>query len=173
VAVDTNVKSARANIDGSDIKRTERGYFKSARSGGEKNKTRTADYMRSYRLRPYVAKIDRMRAQKPEIRLKNSVARSIQKRLRKGGRRTHGFLGCSISEFKNFIESKFAPGMTWENYGLYFRGGQMTWHLDHIKPITLFDLSKEEQILQCFHYTNYQPMWADENIKKGNKYPCL
>lgn len=57
-----------------------------------------------------------------------------------------------------------ADGMTWENYG--YDG----WHIDHIKPISLFDLTKESEIRAACHYTNLQPLWAEDNMKKGAKY---
>jgi hypothetical protein len=53
--------------------------------------------------------------------------------------------------------------MTWENYG---RKG---WHIDHKKPISCFDLNDQEQLKEACHYTNLQPMWAIENIKKGGR----
>jgi len=53
--------------------------------------------------------------------------------------------------------------MTWSNYG---KG----WHIDHIKPCASFDLSNPEQQKICFHYTNLQPLWAIDNIKKGAKF---
>lgn len=70
-------------------------------------------------------------------------------------------LGCSLSEFKEYISSKFQPGMTWENRG------KDTWHLDHIRPLASFDLTKREDFLQACHYTNYQPLWAKDNVAKG------
>ena len=72
-------------------------------------------------------------------------------------------LGCTIEEFKKYIESKFQSGMTWENYG---KGG---WHLDHIIPVSSFDLSDPAQFRECWHYTNYQPLWAADNLSKGIK----
>jgi hypothetical protein len=72
-------------------------------------------------------------------------------------------LGCSIEDFKIYIESKFESGMSWENYG---RDG---WHIDHIMPCAIFDLSKPDHQKRCFHFSNMQPMWGDENIRKrGN-----
>jgi hypothetical protein len=71
-------------------------------------------------------------------------------------------LGCSIECFRKYIESGFSLGMTWNNYG---RGG---WHLDHIIPLGKFDLTDREQFLIACHYTNYQPMWETENVKKGD-----
>lgn len=70
-------------------------------------------------------------------------------------------LGCSIEEFKTHIEAQFTAWMTWDNYG--------EWHLDHIKPLIKFDLSDPEQFKEACHYTNYQPLWAVQNIRKGGR----
>ena len=70
-------------------------------------------------------------------------------------------LDCSISELKLYIESQFQSGMTWDNYG--------AWHLDHVIPCDAYDLSDPEQQKLCFHYTNLQPLWAEENLMKHNK----
>ena len=70
-------------------------------------------------------------------------------------------LGCSIEEFKKYIESKFQPGMTWRNHT---RRG---WHIDHVRPCKSFDLQKISQQCECFHYTNLQPLWWRENLSKG------
>lgn len=72
-------------------------------------------------------------------------------------------LGCTIQELKTYLESKFEPGMTWDNYG---QGG---WHCDHIKPLSNYDLSNPEVLKQLVHYTNLQPLWAADNIRKSNK----
>ena len=63
--------------------------------------------------------------------------------------------------FKTWIECKFKEGMTWENRSL--------WHIDHIIPCSSFDLTKPEEQAKCFHYTNLQPLWASENLSKGNR----
>jgi hypothetical protein len=73
-------------------------------------------------------------------------------------------LGCTLEELKNHLESSFAEGMTWENHGLY------GWHIDHIKPLTLFDLTNREQFLEAVNYKNLQPLWAIDNLVKNNKY---
>lgn len=73
-------------------------------------------------------------------------------------------LGCSSEELKKYIESKFKDGMTWKN-----RGRKSTdWHIDHIKSLSTFDLTDKEQYLKACHYTNLQPLWARENLKKYN-----
>jgi len=69
-------------------------------------------------------------------------------------------LGCDLDFFRNYIESKFTEGMTLYNYG--------RWHLDHIKPIFL--AKSELEIIQFNHYTNFQPLWAIDNIIKRAKY---
>jgi hypothetical protein len=52
--------------------------------------------------------------------------------------------------------------MSWENHG---RGG---WHIDHIVPCALFDLTRPEQQKSCFNYKNLQPLWEKDNLIKGN-----
>jgi hypothetical protein len=71
-------------------------------------------------------------------------------------------LGCTIEELKQHLESQFGPGMSWENYG--------KWHIDHIIPLSSFDLSKRDELLKACHYTNLQPLWAKDNIKKSNHF---
>jgi hypothetical protein len=72
-------------------------------------------------------------------------------------------LGCTPIELVSYLESKFQEGMTWENYGV--KG----WHIDHIIPLSSFDLSDYEQFKAACHYTNLQPLWAIDNIRKSNK----
>lgn len=83
------------------------------------------------------------------------------------------YLGCSLEEFKLYIELKFENGMSWSNYGRpngeYLSG----WHIDHIRPLSSFDFSGEdieEQLHKAWHYTNLQPLWAIDNLTKSNKY---
>lgn len=68
-------------------------------------------------------------------------------------------LGCSIPELRVYLEARFAQGMSWDNYG--------QWHIDHVKPLAKFDLTDREQFLQACHYTNLQPLWMEENVRKG------
>ncbi len=74
-------------------------------------------------------------------------------------------LGCEVSFLKQHLESKFKPGMTWENHGVH------GWHIDHIRPCASFDLSKPDEQQKCFHYTNLQPLWAEDNRNKSDKLP--
>jgi hypothetical protein len=74
-------------------------------------------------------------------------------------------LGCSLEQARKHIEHQFKEGMNWGNCG--FRG----WHIDHIIPCSAFDLTKIEEQKKCFHYTNLQPLWAKDNLRKSNKLP--
>ena len=77
-------------------------------------------------------------------------------------------LGCSILELKIKLEQMFYPNpktgemMSWENQG-------SGWHIDHIIPLSSFDLTDRDQLLKACHYTNLQPLWAEENLSKGAK----
>ena len=90
--------------------------------------------------------------------------RNLRKRLRevlKGKRSARSTVGCSKDEFMRRIESKFKRGMQWNNYGTH-------WHIDHIVPITSFDLSDPYQAKMANHWTNLQPLEAEKNIEKSN-----
>jgi len=82
------------------------------------------------------------------------------KKLRKSDK-SLALIGCSVDFLKNYLAQKFKPGMTWENHG------RETWHIDHIRPISSFDLTDPKQQRKAFHYTNMQPLWAVENLRKS------
>lgn len=73
-------------------------------------------------------------------------------------------IGCDREVFLSYIENQFVEGMNWSNYGL--KG----WHIDHIIPLSFFDLTMEEEVKKACHYTNLQPLWWYDNLKKGNKF---
>lgn len=72
--------------------------------------------------------------------------------------KTISYLGCSSNYLKNYIEKLFKGGMNWENRRL--------WDIDHIRPCCSFDLKNEDELKKCFHYTNLQPLWKEENSAK-------
>lgn len=96
-------------------------------------------------------------------RLRNRLGMALDGNAKSG--KTVELLGCSIEDFKIYIESKFESCMTWDNWGK----GEGKWNLDHIMPCAIFDLSKPEHQKRCFHFSNYQPLWETENIRKGSK----
>lgn len=71
-------------------------------------------------------------------------------------------IGCTVEQLLEHLENQFTEGMTWDNYG--------EWHIDHIRPCSSFDITDEQQQRECFHYTNLQPLWAIDNLIKGDSY---
>lgn len=104
---------------------------------------------------------DRQYAAAKALRTRLSLA---LKRNWKSGR-TVELIGCSVKECLQHIESLWQPGMSWKNWGT--GRNNSTWHIDHIVPVTAFDLATESGQRAAFHYTNLQPMWGSDNIKKG------
>lgn len=99
-----------------------------------------------------------------EYRLKTNLRRRINRALsgQKKSNATMKMTGCNITELKAHLESQFTNGMSWDNYG--------KWHVDHIIPCAMFDLSNHNEQSKCFHYTNLQPLWAEDNARKGSRY---
>jgi len=94
----------------------------------------------------------------------NKLKRSMRFHTTKGiiNNKLHGteeILGCTWEFFRDYIEQQFTEGMTWDNYG--------DWHLDHIIPLSSAKTDKE--VYRLNHYTNLQPLWAEENLKKSDK----
>lgn len=106
-------------------------------------------------------------------RYKNDVqfklARLISDRLSKAAKKntrlsgTLKYLGCSLQELKEHLSSKFTQGMSWDNHG--------EWHIDHIVPLASADLMNENDLRRVCHYTNLQPLWAADNIRKHDSIP--
>lgn len=94
------------------------------------------------------------------VKIKDNCCRRINSALKsKKNNRTLDLVGCSVQDLKIYLENKFQDGMHWNNYG--------KWHIDHIIPCASFDLTDIDQQKKCFHYTNLQPLWAIDNIKKS------
>ncbi len=72
-------------------------------------------------------------------------------------------LGCSIQECRRYLEELFEDGMSWDNNG----NGPDMWNIDHRRPCASFNLENDEEKMMCFHHTNLQPMWRDENLSKS------
>lgn len=104
------------------------------------------------------------------IRLRHSVSNLVTRRLklRSLGKNVQSiieFLPWTIDELVRHLESKFQPGMTWQNYGFY------GWHIDHIKPDCSFNYEDEYdgEFLECWSLKNLQPLWAHDNHVKGDR----
>ena len=82
--------------------------------------------------------------------------------------KTEQILGCSINEFKIYLEDRFECWMNWGNHGKYTGEYNDTWQLDHIQPIS--NAFTEAEIIKLNHYTNYQPLCSRKNLEKSNKF---
>lgn len=136
----------------------------------ERNKNKVIENKRKYRISGRATETakewQKKQMVKPEFRIKKNLRGRIYVALKRGIKTatTMELLGCTIEEFKVYIELQFKDGMGWHNYT------KDVWHLDHIKPCKLFDLTKKEQQIACFHFSNLQPLWAIDNLVKGTKY---
>ena len=135
-------------------------------------KEKRDEYLKSFYLRHPNYERDRKRIYEKKrmsidisFKLKHILRNRLRNALRQDTKKGSAvkLLGCTIDEFKKYLESKFLEGMSWENYG--FRG----WHIDHIHPLSLVDLTSLVELKKACHYTNLQPLWWRDNIKKGNK----
>lgn len=100
----------------------------------------------------------------PKTKLRHTLRGRFRK-LIKGYHKQNSvlaYIGCDIDFLKEYLSSKFKNGMTWENHGT-------VWHIDHIIPCVSFDFNCEEDLKKCWHYTNLQPLYALENLIKGDK----
>lgn len=122
-----------------------------------RNRAKLRGYLRNY--------ISNQRAQNPYYAIRHRIEVRIAEALKFASSRkstkTAELLGCSISDYKKYLESKFLPTMSWTNRQL--------WHIDHIKPCSSFDLKDLQQQKICFHFTNTCPIWKSDNLQKGNR----
>ena len=86
---------------------------------------------------------------------------AIKKQATVKAYKTMELIGCTVEFLRQHLERQFHEGMSWNNHG--------KWHIDHIQPCSSFDLTKREEQLMCFHYSNLQPLWAEDNLAKGAK----
>lgn len=104
------------------------------------------------------------RVEDPLFRITCALRGRLRHGVKKGKKpaSTFSLLGCSVDDFKVHIEGQFKSGMTWQNFG--------EWELDHVKPCASFDLTLPEQVFECFHWSNFQPLWKSENRQKSSRW---
>lgn len=128
------------------------------------------DFASAERRKAIIKKQELRKMRTPHLRIKFY----LRKRLRhaalqqhEGGKqytlRSADMFGCTPRELRRWIQKQWREGMTWDNYGT--KG----WHIDHRKPCSSFNLLDSEEAKRCFHYTNLRPMWARDNMAKGDK----
>ncbi len=139
----------------------------------EENKDRIAENDKKYRIRNkdklncYMANYRKTRlASDPDFQASASMHRILHRTMRQTTgmktKRTFELLGYTATDLRDHLESQFQPGMTWGNRG--------EWHIDHIKPISLFIKEGETDPSVINALSNLQPLWALDNLRKGAKY---
>ena len=129
----------------------------------ENNKQDVIDYGKKYRKEKFKNDIQFRIAENLRHRLYGAVIGNY-----KSGSAVADLM-MSIADFKIYLEERFYPNpdtgemMSWENYGFY------GWHIDHIIPLSAFDLTKREELLKAVHYSNLRPMWAKRNMSEGSR----
>jgi len=94
-----------------------------------------------------------------KVRLRNLIRNSFRKRGYSKTSKTQEILGVDYGGLIEYIQSKFQDGMSWDNRGL--------WHIDHIIPLS--SAKTKDELINLCHYTNLQPLWAEDNIKKSDE----
>lgn len=97
-----------------------------------------------------------------KIKLRKRFKNAMEAIGLKKNKNTTELLGCDLSFFKSHIESLFTEGMCWDFISIN------KIHIDHKIPCDAFNLSLISAQKTCFHYTNLQPLWAKDNLKKSN-----
>lgn len=123
-------------------------------------------YHRKHRLRmrPRKRENDIRRRENPHERVALNLRGKLNKVIKGDYRKPiDEFVGCDHEKFREHFEARFLPGMTWDNHG-------QLWQVDHIRPCCTFDLTDPEQQRECFHYSNLQPLWTKDNLRKANKW---
>lgn len=129
-----------------------------------KNKEAYLDRTKAYKKQHRKRLREKLFTERPEQRVLHHFRSRLNHILKsEKNSKTSDLLGCTIVELKVHIEKQFTDGMSWDNYGLF------GWHIDHIIPCSMFNLFDENDLKQCFHYTNLQPLWAKDNILKSDK----
>lgn len=122
-------------------------------------------YKNKNKLNEYRVKYDKDRkSYDPLYKFNKSIRKYIKNAIKRAGcnkkSKTANILGLTPKRFREYLESKFKTGMSWDNYG--------DWHIDHIIPMAAAKNEFEAEILN--HHLNLQPMWADNNLKKSDSY---
>lgn len=141
-------------------------YYSNKRNKYRMNTERHCKKCDRAKQRKYLKK---RRDSDPLFRMITNMRNRISQALLGKGRsfRSFSLLGCNSDEYKKYIEDRFSDGMSWNNYGN--KKGQ--WNIDHVIPLSSFDLSVPEEQFKAFNYKNTRPMWSDENNKKRARMP--
>ena len=147
-----------------DIKNVRLIKLKSYHKNKDKNKEKLKLYRiknRQHRTEYQKFKINNDPLYKLSSLIRSRITFILKKNNFSKKNKTIDIVGCTPQELKTHLERQFQDGMSWDNYGFY------GWHIDHIIPLS--SAQNEEEIYKLCHYTNLQPLWAKDNLSKGDK----
>jgi hypothetical protein len=152
-----------------ELKEYKKNYYERTKDGVREEKNKRA---REYYINNHSKFLEKQKRQyennktKSGFKISRNISRMINHSLRgnKNGYHWEDLLGYTLEDLKQHLENQFKEGMSWDNYG--------EWHIDHIIPISWFEFKSynDSEFKQCWALTNLQPLWAEENISKNNKY---
>jgi hypothetical protein len=117
------------------------------------NRNKINDYIKNKKIQNPLFKV--------EMNVRGRIKQYLKQKKITQKNQTFEIVGINIDGLKKHLECQFKEGMTWDNYGI------CGWHIDH--KIPLCSANNEKELLQLFHYTNLQPLWAEDNLKKNGK----
>jgi len=139
----------------------------------KKNPDKVQLIKRRYRVKHYARSLlqEKRYREKRRLKIQNRINANISSKIStalkgsKAGRHWETVVGYTLSELMKHLESKFLPGMSWDNYGKY------GWHIDHIIPkdFFIFKTDKDVEFQYCWSLDNLQPLWAYDNLSKSSK----
>ena len=141
-------------------------YLKKRRNYGIIHRKENVEYYKNYRKEHAAPKNKERYANDIQYKLGRRIRGrlwNLISREQKVGSAVHD-LGCTLEELKIHLENQFKEGMNWDNWK------PDGWHIDHIKPLSKFDLTDPVQFKEAVHYTNLQPLWWNENLEKSDKW---
>lgn len=134
-----------------------------SKSYSQQNRKCISDYNKQYqKSRKKTDELFKFR-----VAIRNNISDAFKRSIKKGvisskkNIEIEKILGCSIGEFRIYLEKLFTEQMNWENHGKF------GWHIDHIIPIS--SAKTQEEVEKLCHYTNLQPLWWRDNLTKSNK----
>lgn len=133
-----------------------------AREKYAKNKEKVKEYHQN--RKPIRNAVKKLHLQNnPQAKIKERLMTRMSDALKNKQRhKMSKLLGCTPDLLKKWLEQNFYGDITWENYGTI-------WHIDHVVPVAFFDLTNLDEQLVCFHWSNLRPLYASDNISKGDK----
>jgi len=135
----------------------------------ELERQRNKDDFQKHKPRIYAYR-KRRRKSDPQYQISSNlrtyIYQHVGEKTQRGESRFRKLVGCSVAELQAHLEWQFLPGMTWGNYGR----GMGKWNMDHIRPCASFDMTDQQQVLECFNWRNLRPLWWQDNLAKSDKF---